>query len=101
MVKNDKNELSYQIIQIIRKISLVNYDKKCTKYNVFGNEVIIYMRKKDELFLKNHLLSSDSLSIDCNYHCYHDCCRLVIKFCFQFSLDIISRYKCIVLSLNK
>jgi len=37
MVKNDKNELSYQIIQIIRKLSLVNYDIKCTKHNVFGN----------------------------------------------------------------
>jgi len=101
MVKNDKNEICYLIVQNIRKISFANYDIKRTNFNVLVNKTIIYMRTKDELFLKNHLLSSDSLSIDCNYHCYHDCCRLVIKFCFQFSVDIISRYKCIVLSLNK
>jgi len=35
------------------------------------------MRTKDELFLKNHLLASDSLLIDCNYHLYHDCSRFM------------------------
>ena len=49
--------------------------------------------QKHELFLRNHLLASDSLISDCNCRFYRGCSRLVIKFCFKFSADVISCYK--------
>ena len=69
----------------------MNYDIKCTHFNVFGNWIIIYMRANDALFLNNHMLASDSLSSDCNnYRYYDDCYRLVIKSWFKFSNSILT-----------